>query len=488
MYKENVRGLDIVFDESYLDDIDDIIKIIDNNFDSVFSFILNNGSYLSLIPTDNPDAFVWTDFYRDFYFYIKGVFNSKKIPILDDPNLLSGLYAELLLRENKIENSILLSHSNQITDEMLNNVIAYKYYEEREDFDSFIEYLKYRDNTDNIRTWLRENYRFDTYNYIIGGLNEYLDKNGFNLVTYPLIDDIVSRIGKRYPIELPKTDIMQIDDMFYEFLDYIKAPQLWKDTYKELKENKQIVFKKGNGKNFSMCYNDSKDGKNKLLINDSENIGTLASLVHEFIHYVTFDNSLKNYALSEFPSIFFERILAIFLLQKGYDKQVVDEMFYFRNKNNYEIISELYFLFGDIIYYKENGYISRENKERFWRSFISDLREKERRIIEYHKDKNLPLPNLNSLPSDEDIPRIVDEDCDNLILLFINNNISIIDGYQYLLGSFLANKIDLSNNDREIRQMIFISRNLSKFHTKDIIEIFDIDLSENKKVLEKVHK
>ena len=483
----NIKGLNVIYDDYYKNEIDDISEIISNNFDTVFGSIVNNKSYLSLVQTYNPNAFVWTDFYHDFYNYIKRIFNPKCLSVLDEPNLLPGLYAELLLRENNVQNP-LLPHNGQITDEMLNNVIAYKYYEENGDYDSFVEYLKYRKDTDKIKEWLKETCRFDTYNFVIGGINNYLEEKGFSLVTYPLIDDVVSRIGKRYPIELPRTDIFQIDDLFYEFLDFIKAPKEWKEIYNEVKDNKLMVFKKGNGDNFSMCYNDKKDGKKKLLINDSENIITLASLVHEFIHYVSFDSSVNNYALSEFPSIFFERVLALFLSSKGFNKPTVDEIFYYRNKNNNEIIGELYFLFRDILYYKENGYISRERKEEFWKSFLNELREKEKKIIEYHKGKDLPLPDLKQLPKDEDIPRVVDEDCDNLILLFIKNNIEIIDGYQYLLGSFLANKIDLSNPNEAIRKMIYITKNLSKFNTKDIIEIFDIDLSEDKSSMKKEFK
>jgi hypothetical protein len=365
---------------------------------------------------------------------------------------------------------------------MLNNVIAYKYYEENGDYDSFIEYLKYRKDTDKIREWLKENCRFDTYNYVIDGLNNYLEEKGFCLVSSALIDDLVSRMSNRFPIELPKVDIIEIDDLFNEFLNYIKAPESWREIYNELKDNKLIIYKKDNGINCSMCYKDEIDGQNKLVISDSENIVTLASLVHEFIHYINFESSVDNFALSEFPSIFFEKVLAKFLQDKGYDRETIDEIFYYRNKNNVEIISSLYVLFSDIFYYKDNGYISRESKEEFWRSLISDLKEKEKIITEYHKEKNLPMPELKKLPKDEDISKIVDEDCDNLILLFIQNNISIIDGYQYLLGSFLANKIDLSKKDEVIRKMIFISKNLSKFSTKDIIEIFDINLKGNKKV------
>lgn len=490
----NVKGIDIVYDDSQEELLKSIIPIIENNYDLIFKGFVSSHKYFSLVSSDDPSAICSLDFFSDFYETIYQMF--REIKDVDTPIFMAGLYSELLIREINIKNDILSSHASLISDEMLNALIAKKYYEMNGTFDEFVEYMKYRekDSTKRIRMWLRETYRYDTYNYILGELSGYLDKNGFDLFVHNLSDNMFDQMMRRKKnreeekVNLPLMSTSEIDKVFCDFLDYINAPSSWKENYEYLKQNNFITYSINNSSsNSSMCHLDEEDNEYKILVDYDGSTTGFCSLVHEFVHYVSSSKNEDCLAISEFPSIFFERIAASFLSTKGYSKDVVEQTIKHRNKNNVEIFIDLSTLFSDVSRYRNMGNVSREDKYNYFiRSFELLLKAQEE-IINRFKEEGKEIPKFNKIPSISEINDMVDAECDNLILLFLENNLLMIDGYQYLIGTYFTDCIFSSNScDEAIPKVIAIVENISEFNTESIIQAFNIVVNEDKNVQKKV--
>ena len=267
--------------------------------------------------------------------------------------------------------------------------------------------------------------------------------------------------------------------MFTEFLYYINAPTAWFETYQKLKENNLIIFTtKNNGLDGSICYRDSSDIL-RIKITTDGTIESLVSLVHEFCHYIEMEKDIdtSSFSISEFPSIFFEKIAAIFLTHKGYKKEIIDEITNSRKQNNIEIYSSLSPLFIDIMKYLKDGYVSREEKIKFQKAQFRVLKETKEQLMQVEKDAGLnPNPEDYKMP-DYDIEALVDEDCQTLVTCFVENGMLVLNGYQYLFSSFLADKIlNMSQEDNTIiNQMVMIADNLTNMNLKKILSIFNIE-------------
>ena len=71
----------------------------------------------------------------------------------------------------------------------------------------------------------------------------------------------------------------------------------------------------------------------------------------------------------------------------------------------------------------------------------------------------------------------VEEDCDLMIDAFIKEGLLIINGYQYLLDSYLAEQVlNKRNTDNTVMEkMIYVTNNLKTTSVKDILTIFGIE-------------
>lgn len=79
-------------------------------------------------------------------------------------------------------------------------------------------------------------------------------------------------------------------------------------------------------------------------------------------------------------------------------------------------------------------------------------------------------------PPQIDIPKDVDEECDSLTDCFIQNGLLVIDGYQYLLDSYLAEEVlkKAADDTSVIPKMINVTDNLGTMNLKDILTEFSI--------------
>lgn len=480
-----INDIEIRYDNNQ--EINYIKNVIDKNY-NLFLSLLGESKVISLIPTNDDEVVYISDFDETFYEVVNQTFNNDgNKALLESPDLLPTFYIETLIRKNVNNPMSLVQPNLNVSDEMLYSFIAYIYFTKIGTFDDFVNYLKNKKETDKILNWLQTETRFDAYNYLLKTTTDYLTQNDFDFlenisgITNMMLTQSLNNVLAQQPdteIELPIITIQEFDNLFNEFLVYINAPKSWKQAYDELKSRGRISFEKQfDDLDTSMCYRDDNDIL-KILVSTDGTIKYFCSFVHEFIHYISMQDSmtLTQFSISEFPSIFFEKISAQFLRDKGYKQDVVDKVVRDRNKNNTEIYIGISSLFYDISAYINDGPISRDKKILFWENnfrAIQETREKLAKLME----KNGEQVDISFLePSKIDVTKEIDKECDSLIDSFIQNGLLVINGYQYLLGTYLAEEVlkKLSDDTSIIPRMINVTNSLVNMSLKDILIEFNI--------------
>ena len=496
-----IKGIEIRYDDNQ--EINYIKNVIENNY-NLFLSLLGESKVISLIPTNNDEAIYISDFNETFYEVVNQTFNNEgNQTLLENPDLLPAFYIETLIRKNANNPISLVQPNPNVSDEMLYSLIAYVYFTKKGTFDDFVNYLKEKKETYKIINWLQTETRFDAYNYLLKTTTDYLIQNDFDFlqnisgITNMMLNQSLNNVLAQQPeteIELPTITIQEFDNLFNEFLVYINAPKSWKQTYDELKSSGRISFEKQvEDLDTSMCYRDDNDVL-RILVSTDGTIKCFCSFVHEFMHYIPMQDSmtLTQFSISEFPSIFFEKISAQFLRDKGFKQDVVDRVVRDRNKNNTEIYTGISSLFNDISAYINGGPISRDKKILFWENnfrAIQETREKLAKLMEENGEQ-VDISFLEAFKID--IPKEIDKECDSLIDSFIQNGLLVINGYQYLLDTYLAEEVLKKSSDDTsiITRMINVTDNLGNMNLKDVLTEFDIQdiMGKSKKVDVKLKK
>ena len=486
MKKTTIRDIEIQYNDEQANKIDYIINTISKNY-GLFLDVLETSRIISLVPTDEKNTLYIENFDEAFYSIIDKCFNNDTVKQeFNAPNIMSALYVEILLRKLKIKSKVLIQSNSNLSDEMLDSLIAYKYYEKNGSFLEFVEYLKTRNESDLIFNWLKNEFRWDTYNYLLEITVNYLKEYDFDflenisdintMMMNQTVNNIVMQESEQ-EVELPTITIEELDNLFNEFLKYINAPIKWKQLYDELKNSGRISFEKQtDGLDASNCYRDD-NGALRISISTDGTIKCFISLVHEFMHYVS--KVVSTLSISEFPSIFFEKVSAQFLKDKGYKEDIVNKIVAFRNKNNMDIYTEASPLFNDITAFIKDGPIKRERKIKYWENhfrIIQETKEKLAKMLEENGETVdsdiLKQPNI-------DIPTEVDKDCDILIESFIQNGLLVllvIDGYQYLLDTFLADEVlkQTTTDPTVISKMIKTTEELGNMNLQSVLDLFNM--------------
>ena len=466
-----IKDIEFVFSENQQQFIDDIKMLILNNYELILMYLGENKTID--ISQDK------SNFNDTFHFIVNEAYNNdKNQQAFNDKEFLSALHVEALIRRKKYFNTTIVQQNPNMSDEMLSSLIAYKYFELNGTFDDFVEYLKYRNREDELYQWLQNVSRWDTYNYLLEITSNYWAKEDdeiFKYTNYILsiwlnktIDIIKNndKISKEYQAITEK----EFDDLFYEFLNYIKAPIEWVDIYNSLKTN-GLIIKKDNKFDNSKCFTDN-DGVFKIFIGNGNNLKGFCDFVHEFIHYVSRQKfpTVERLSISEFPSIFFEKLSADFLKEKGYSSEIVDQVTNDRDSNNYSLCFSLLPLIKDLIRYIHCGEINKEEKMIFYKKVFDSLNRTRKKMLKIITDAGEQVKDPTAFaPIEVDIEKEVDDECDSMIL--------VIYGYQYLLDSYLAEQI-LAIIDRDntvVEKMINVTNNLALINIKNVIELFEIE-------------
>lgn len=480
-----VRDIEIRYDDCQK--INYIKNVIDNNY-NLFLSLLGESKVISLVPTNEDGVVYISNFDETFYNVVNQVFNNEgNNALLENSDLLPAFYIETLIRKNANNPMSLIQPNPNVSDEMLYSIIAYIYFAKTSTFDDFVNYLKDKKETDKILNWLQNETRFDAYNYLLQTTTDYLVQYDFDFlenlsdITIMMLNQTFNNVitqESEEKIELPTITMQEFYNLFDEFLEYINAPKSWKEMYDRLKSTGRISYEKQvDDLDTSMCYRDDNDVL-RILVSTDGTIKCFCSFVHEFMHYIPMQDSmtLTQFSISEFPSIFFEKISAQFLRDKGYKQDVVDKVVRDRNKNNIEIYTGIASLFNDISAFINGGTISKDKKVLFWENnfrIIQETREKLAKLMEENGEQ-VDISFLE--PPKIDIPKEIDKECDSLIDSFIQDGLLVINGYQYLLDTYLAEDVLKKSNDDTsiIPRMISVTDNLGNMNLKDILIEFNI--------------
>lgn len=483
--------INLQYDES-ITDIERIKKIIKlNEFlfsdykDKTISFVEQNDSDDNVVYVNNFDEF--------FDNLLKQLLNDTKVIFsLNQPELLPALYIQLLVKKESINGETFVQLNDNITDDMLWFMVACKFFDCKTQFDELSNFLKYRNDKELIFEWLKQTQRFNTYNYLLEIASNYLKEYDFYF--FDNLDEIFSKMNEKnfdYVIssknsnyKLQKLSLEDFENIFFGFLDKIKAPKEWKEIYIDLKNNNRIIFEESkDGKDKSKCFIDN-DGIRKIKVTTNGTVNDFISFVHEFIHYISLQKDMPPFSLLEFPSIYYERVAAIHLINIGFDENIIKSVIENRNKNNFGKYYDLFGILLDMCRYNKKGNISREEKVEFLKRATEATNECIENLINIFLKNGESIDDLQSLIiRDCDYGKKVDNECDYYIIEFIKNGLLVLNGYQYLTDSYLADSVLEKEDDDDtiFDKMVFITENLSDFNIETISKYLGIEDAFTKK-------
>lgn len=403
----------------------------------------------------------------------------------------------MLVEEETKNGETFIQLNDNITDDMLWFVLACKFFDCKTQFDELSNFLKYRNDKELIFEWLKQTQRFNTYNYLLEIASNYLKEYDFYF--FDNLDEIFSKMNEKnfdYVIssknsnyKLQKLSLEDFENIFFGSLDKIKAPKEWKEIYIDLKNNNRIIFEESkDGKDNSKCFIDN-DGIRKIKVTTDGTVNDFISFVHEFIHYISLQKDMPPFSLLEFSSIYYERVAAIHLINIGFDENIIKSVIENRNKNNFGKYYDLFGILLDMCRYNKKGNIIREDKIELLKKATEATNECVENLINIFLEAGNPTDELQSLIiKDCDFGKKVDDECDYYIMEFIKNGLLVLDGYQYLTDSYLADSVLEKEDDDDtiFDKMVFITENLSDFNIETISKYLGIEDAFTKKSKRKI--
>ena len=485
MNKILLNDIKIYYDDTQTSEIEHIKNVIAKNYE-LFLSILDDSKILSLVQLPQEEGTYVSDFDAAFRKIITSIFSSEFSARFNN----TLLYLEYLTRKNQDIKGLILKPNTAISDELLYSLIAYKYYTETATFEDFVKYMETKNESDTTKiiSWLQGSTRFDAYNILLKGITDCLDEKYpsltkcmeiiVNMVREHSEDVFLSNLSPN-KTSLPTATDNEIFTLFSTFLTSINAPEDWMKSFTKLQEENRITFEKKKSKDNSACYVD----ENKivrLLISTDGTMASLVSMAHEFAHYIGMEDEVLSSAkmsISEFPSIFFEKLACNYLLELGCDEEAVTTLIRERNISNEEKYIGLSTIFSDMLMIIKDEPITREAKLEQLRCLTTQAqktREDLKRILE---DSNLPIPPELLVQPQIDIYEAVDTDCDNFIELALRKGLLVMSGYEYLLDTYLADEVlKKSHTDNTvIPEMFNIAANLGNIDLKYIVDRFKVE-------------
>ena len=480
-----VGDIKLQYDEKVVD-IKRISQMIEFN---QYLFADYKGKIISIglpVSSDNNVVYI-SDFNKFFDDLLKALLQDKNVTTsLDHPSLMPELYTQLLVRKATQNGDTAVMLDNNISDDMLWFMIACKFFDYRTKFNELSDFLKYRHNSECIFDWLKETQRFTIYNYLLEIASNYLRED--DLSFFDNIGEIVSKMNEESialalslpnesDYDLPKVSLENLEKIFFDFLNSIRAPEQWKNLYTKLKNENKILFEESiDGLDHSEVFKDV-DGIRKIRVTTDGTIKCFVSFVHEFMHYVYLQGNMPPFSLFEFPSIYYEKVAANYLVQIGYDKNIIKQVIRNRNQNNLDIYSSLFGLLIDICRYNKKGSITKEDKIEPFKKSMEIIYETKKNLATICEEAGEPLEDSEFLiMPNYNYEELVNKECDENITKFIKNGLLVLNGYQYLTDSYLANSIlEKQNDDNTLDKMIFVTEHLEDFNIEKIIHYFGID-------------
>ena len=410
---------------------------------------------------------------------------------------MSIVYLEFLRRKNNVVGYFDNQDFAKVSDEDFYDFIDFIYFSKKSSYEEFVSYLKKKDREEEISEWMVRVNRFNTYNFLLDGIFYFLKDSGFD--TGDDISDVISMMLNQIhdtlfssfmagSTILPPLSFEECDKLFYEFLDDIGAPYSWKNKYNELKEDGRLSYKKKSSEEEISCCKRLENGKYGVIIAAGGTVLDFRTLVHEFSHYISMENGMNiEFSILELSSIFFENMAIDFLKKKGYSDEVISAIVHERTKNNLAISPVMASLFSDVVQYVKDGIVTKEKKIAVYNNMNRKIEEVKKSFIE----KNMDIGDLANLSfDDQKIEEMVCNDCDNLTMAFLSDGILILDGYQYVVDTFVAGKLleKASDDPTIVLEMFRITERLGQTSLNGILEKFnmkDIFSKESAKVMKR---
>lgn len=263
-----------------------------------------------------------------------------------------------------------------------------------------------------------------------------------------------------------------------DFLDKIHAPEEWKKTYYDLKSKNDIIYEQQiDDIDNSESFLDKDDGRRKIRVTNNNTVETFIRLVHEFMHHISNTSTGKEipFSLREFPSLYYERVAAIYLISIGYDENIIKAVIEDRNQKNVKLYKSLIGIMVDIIRYNNKGPITIEEKIEFIKKLDEEVKKETRTLIGDFKEAGIDTTELEYLVAQQiNYEEEVKNDCDARILEFTRDGLLILNGYQYLTDSCLAEKLIEKSDSKTPEKMIYVTNHLADFTIDTAIKYLDI--------------
>ena len=333
---------------------------------------------------------------------------------------------------------------SEFEEDTINQFLVYGYIHETkayEKIDSYLENMT-KNQQQEIEEWLYNKYSFELLNYLIKvqyqkivqrlllGKEENIEETLNTMIRITATKEFL-REGQEKECNLSLSS-KEIDQLCEEFLIKIEPSLNWYKIFCMAKQagvfiedsNDKKIIENEIGIDEWTCFQHT-DGNWYIYSPSTGTILDSIYKIHEFIHYLinTTPPILEEniYILKELPSLFFEELMRMFLIEKGYPKEEIE-----KDKFNRELgISKMSSALLDILFYIEQ--ISHGEKITLEQEL---MRQKEIKKIyeELEPDKKISLNFLK-----ENVLKTTKNSIEELIEdpLFVEETYPYIIGYQY---------------------------------------------------------
>ena len=404
---------------------------------------------------------------------------------LEMPETLPSIYSQFLIKKLQDRNETNIQLNTNISENILWFLLACKYYNPETQFTDLTEFMKYQMNKEELLGWLKETQRFETYNYLLQVASNWLKE--YDLSFYNHLGDVITTSTRKI------LDIVELEEKlhklegmspseaevaFLDFLDKIHAPEEWKKIYYDLKSKNDIIYEQQiDDIDNSESFLDESDGRRKIRVTNNNTVETFIRLVHEFMHHIVVTSTDKDipFSLLEFPSIYYERVAAIYLISIGHNEDILNAVIDKRNNANLNDYKSLIGIMVDITRYNNKGPITIEEKIEFIKKSDEEVKKVTRALIGVFKQEGIDTTELEYLVAQQiNYEEEVKNDCDARILEFTRDGLLILNGYQYLTDSCLAEKLIEKSDSKTPEKMIYVTNHLAVFTIDTAIKYLDI--------------
>lgn len=308
--------------------------------------------------------------------------------------------------------------------------------------------------------WLKEQTRYETLEVLMSKVAYDLQNLYPDIYQYLDIVEVALEVlalcskEQSQHVELEKTPALSLTDtntLTFKFFDDVKAPKIWYEKYKYLRDKDLISYSDG-PKAFSGCI--TRDGIKKIVIARTNTIEEFPILMHEFAHYMDLDDDDSNenlLAILEIPSIYFEELAATYLVTHGYSNTVLGVVRSNRNLSNVESSQILKAIVSLVKRIYENECLSKDD------------------ILTAFTIGEFIPENI-----DERIEAKINQSVDKLNSYLAKQNTLYANCLGYVIGTLVAREASGMSQETVLPVMFDIASNLNSYDLDKVVEALNL--------------